>query len=112
VLLDEALEQAQRQDSGERFSLSNVLRIKACALVRRGELDRAQATFEEALTVAREQNAKSWELRAAISYAEFMNGQKRRTEALQLLQPIYDWFTEGHDTHYLREAAALLGELR
>ena len=73
---------------------------------------RPETGAEEALTVAREQNAKSWELRAAISYAKFMHGQKRRTEASQLLQPIYDWFTEGHDTHHLREAAALLEELR
>ena len=75
-------------------------------------MDRACETFEEALAVARDQTAKSWELRAAISYAQFMKRQKRRSEALRLLQPIYDWFTEGHDTHYLQEAAVLVQQLK
>ena len=111
VLLDESLEQILREDSKERFSLSNVLRIKACAFQHSSDSDRAQATFEQALNVAREQNAKSWELRAATSYARFLSAQNSKAEALSLLRSVYDWFTEGHDTRDLREAAALLAEL-
>jgi predicted ATPase len=112
ALLDEALDQIQLPGWRERSSLSNVLRVKACALYQAGEAERAEATFKEALSVAREQCAKSWELLAATSYGELMNMQGRKREALSLLQPIYDWFTEGHDTRDLREAAALLAELK
>jgi predicted ATPase len=111
-LLDEALEQIARPGWRERGSLSNVLRIKACALQDEGDAQRAEAVFREALEVAREQDAKSWELRAATDYARLMQGQGRHEEALALVQPLYDWFTEGHETRDLREAAALLEQLR
>jgi predicted ATPase len=71
---------------------------------------KAEAYFERALAVAREQQAKSWELRAAMSTARLWRHQCKRCEARDLLAPIYDWFTEGFDTLDLLEAKALLRE--
>ena len=72
---------------------------------------KAQAYFERALDVARQQQAKSWELRAAISMARLWRDQGKRQEAHDLLAPVYGWFTEGFDTRDLKEARALLEEL-
>ena len=72
---------------------------------------KAQAYFEHALAVARAQEAKSWELRAAISMARLWRDQGKREEARELLAPVYGWFTEGFDTLDLKEAKALLDEL-
>jgi predicted ATPase len=65
----------------------------------------------KALSIAEEQEAKLWELRAAVSIARLRRNQGRRTEALDLLAPVYAWFTEGFDTPDLKEAGELLGEL-
>jgi predicted ATPase len=73
---------------------------------------RAQAYFERALDVARKQQAKTWELRAAMSMARLRRDQGKREEAGKLLAPVYGWFTEGFDTLDLKEAKALLAELR
>jgi predicted ATPase len=72
---------------------------------------KAEAYFERALAVARAQNAKSWELRAAMSMARLWRDQGKRDEARELLAPVYGWFTEGFDTLDLKEAKALLDEL-
>jgi class 3 adenylate cyclase/predicted ATPase len=72
---------------------------------------KAQAYFERALAVARHQQAKSWELRAAMSMARLWSDQGKRDEARDLLAPVYGWFTEGFDTLDLKEAKALLDEL-
>jgi predicted ATPase len=72
---------------------------------------KAQAYFERALQVAREQQAKSWELRAAMSMARLWRDQGKWDEARELLAPVYGWFTEGFDTLDLKEARTLLGEL-
>jgi predicted ATPase len=72
---------------------------------------KAEACFERALAVARQQQAKSWELRAATSLARLWRDQGKRDEARDLLAPIYGWFTEGFDTLDLKEARALLDEL-
>ena len=72
---------------------------------------KAQAYFDRALTVARAQQAKSWELRAAMSMARLWSDQGKRDAARELLAPVYGWFTEGFDTLDLKEAKALLGEL-
>jgi predicted ATPase len=72
---------------------------------------KAEAYFKRALTVARQQQAKSWELRAAMSMARLWRDQGKRAEARDLLAPIYGWFTEGFDTLDLREAKALRDEL-
>jgi predicted ATPase len=71
----------------------------------------AEARFQQALDVARRQEAKSPELRAAMSLARLWQQQGKRTEAYDLLAPIYGWFTEGFDTADLQEARALLDEL-
>ena len=71
----------------------------------------AEACFQQALAVARRQQAKSWELRAAMSLSRLWQQQGKRTEARELLAPIYRWFTEGFDTPDLQEARALLEEL-
>jgi class 3 adenylate cyclase/predicted ATPase len=75
------------------------------------DVAKAQAYFEHSLTVARAQQAKSWELRAAMSLARLLSDQGKRQTAHDLLAPIYDWFTEGFDTSDLRKAKALLREL-
>ena len=72
---------------------------------------KAQAYFERALSVARAQQAKSWELRAAMSMARLWRDQGKREEARDLLAPVYGWFTEGFDTLDLKEAKKLLDEL-
>jgi len=72
---------------------------------------KAEACFERALAVARQQQAKSWELRAATSLARLWRDQGKRDKARGLLAPIYGWFTEGFDTLDLKEAKALLDEL-
>jgi predicted ATPase len=69
---------------------------------------RAEAYFEQALAVARQQQAKSWELRAAMSMARLWRDQGKRLQARELLAPVYGWFTEGFDTRDLKEARALL----
>jgi len=75
------------------------------------DLAKAQACFERALAVAREQEAKSWELRAAMSMARLWRDQGKPQQARELLAPVYGWFTEGFDTLDLRQAKALLDKL-
>jgi len=72
---------------------------------------KAQAWFERSIEVARAQQARSWELRAAMSLARLWRDQGRRAEARDLLAPVYGWFTEGFDTLDLSEAKALLDGL-
>jgi predicted ATPase len=72
---------------------------------------RAETSFRQALETARQQQAKSWELRAATSLARLWSEQSRRSEARDLLAPIYGWFTEGFDTADLKDAKALLDAL-
>ena len=75
------------------------------------DLEKAEAHFCRALAVSRAQQAKSWELRAAVSMARLWRMQGKREEARELLTPVYSWFTEGFDTLDLKEAKALLDEL-
>jgi predicted ATPase len=72
---------------------------------------KAETYFEHALAIARAQQAKSWELRAAMSMARLWRDQGKRDEARDLLAPVYAWFTEGFDTLDLKEAKVLLDEL-
>ncbi|HLN22781.1 MAG TPA: hypothetical protein VK558_02230, partial [Patescibacteria group bacterium] len=71
----------------------------------------AEAYFERALAIAREQQAKSWELRSAMSMAWLLRDQGKQQQAHDLVAPVYGWFTEGFDTLDLKEAKALLDEL-
>jgi predicted ATPase len=82
-------------------------------LLRHAAPDTAQAAtcFQQALALAHRQEAKSWELRAAMSLARLWQQQGRRAEAYELLAPIYGWFTEGFETADLQDAKALLEEL-
>jgi predicted ATPase len=75
------------------------------------DTEKAEKYFDRALAVARQQQAKSWELRAAMSIARLWRDQGKRDEARELLAPVYGWFTEGFDTRDLKEAKALVDEL-
>jgi predicted ATPase len=96
----------------ERWSEAEINRIAGEIALKSPEPDvtKAQAYFERALSVAREQQAKSWELRAAMSMARPWRDQGKRHEAYELLAPVYGWFTEGFDTLDLNEAKILLDE--
>jgi predicted ATPase len=76
-----------------------------------GALSEAETAIEQGIDIARRQNAKSWELRCAMSLARLRQQQGRPQEAAALLAPIYAWFTEGFDTADLQSARTLLDEL-
>jgi predicted ATPase len=109
--LEEALEAVQ--NNGERFYEAEVYRLKGELLVQDTPAfqEEAEEHFQQALEVARRQQAKSWELRAAMSLARLWQRQGKRAAARELLAPIYGWFTEGVDTADLQEAKALLEAL-
>jgi predicted ATPase len=75
------------------------------------DVAKAENYFEQALATARAQQAKSWELRAAMSMARLWRHQGKRDQARELLARVYGWFTEGFDTLDLKQAKALLAEL-
>jgi predicted ATPase len=110
-LLAEAL--AYVDSTGERYFAAEVYWLKGELLLRQTIPDEAQAKtcLHQALDVARHQQAKAWELRAAVSLSRLWQHQGKRAEAHALLVPIYSWFTEGFDTADLQEAKALLEEL-
>ena len=111
TLLAEAL--ALTNDREERRWEAELYRLKGELLLVHSAAHHAEAEtcFRQALDVARHQQAKSWELRAAMSLARLWQQQGKHTEARELLAPIYSWFTEGFDTADLQEAKALLEEL-
>jgi len=76
-----------------------------------GTVSEAETAMQQAIDVARRQNAKSWELRGAMSLARLRRQQDRRQEAVALLAPILGWFTEGFDTADLQAARTLLDEI-
>jgi predicted ATPase len=98
---------------GERFIEAELHRLTGALLLARSAETPADAEtcFQQALAIARQQQAKSWELRAAMSLSRLWQQQGKRIEAHELLAPIYGWFTEGFDTADLQEAKALLEEL-
>jgi len=97
----------------ERWWEAEVCRLRGVLLLRQTETPQAEAAacFQRALDVARRQEAKSLELRAAMSLSRLWQQQGKRVEAYELLTPVYGWFTEGFDTADLQEAKALLEEL-
>ncbi|MBV9686624.1 MAG: adenylate cyclase, partial [Alphaproteobacteria bacterium] len=107
--LDQALQLVER--TGERWFAAELDRQKARLLLRQGHPEAAEELYRNALGIAREQDAKMWELRAAASLARLWRDQGRRTAARDLLAPVYGWFTEGFATPDLKEAKALLDEL-
>jgi predicted ATPase len=110
-LLTEAL--AALAASGRGDLLAEAYRLQGEFLLRQvvPDVARAEASFQRALTIARRQQAKSWELRAAISLARLWQQHGKHAEASALLTPIYGWFTEGFDTPDLQEARTLLARL-
>ncbi|HXO89285.1 MAG TPA: tetratricopeptide repeat protein, partial [Stellaceae bacterium] len=109
TLLDEALQIAER--TGDRWVEAELNRRKGQLLLRQGDSEAAEELYRKALGVAREQEAKLWGLRAAMSLARLHRDQGRRTEARDLLAPVYGWFTEGFATRDLKDAKALLDQL-
>jgi predicted ATPase len=110
-VLTEAIDCGQR--TGEGFHLPELHRLKGALLLQQSSdnYTEAEICFHQALGVARHQQAKSLELRAAMSLARLWQQQGKQVEAHELLAPIYHWFTEGFDTADLQEAKALLDAL-
>ena len=102
------------EEGGQRYYEAETHRFKGELHLRGANPDVEQAgvCFQRALDVARHQQAKAWELRAAMSLARLWRDQGKRAEAYDLLAPVYDWFTEGFDTQDLKDAKALLDQLR
>jgi hypothetical protein len=99
------------KETGHRQWLAELYRFKGDGLLSLNSTEDGQKAFEEALRVARDQGAKAYELRAAMSLAQLWGEQRRRTAALDLLTPIYGQFTEGFETADLKNAKSLLGQL-
>ena len=99
--------------TGERWWEAEISRIagEIALLTRDHYAAKAEVYFNQAIAVARQQQAKSWELRAAMSLARLWRDQGKPQQARELLAPVYGWFTEGFDTRDLKEAKALLDEL-
>jgi class 3 adenylate cyclase/predicted ATPase len=110
-LLAEALTALEARGQGDL--LAETYRLQGALLLREAVPDavQAEACFQQALAIARRQQAKSWELRVAMSLSRLWQQQGKRAEAYELLAPIYGWFTEGFDTADLQEAKALLDAL-
>ena len=89
-----------------------ILISRAGALTALGKTGQVESQYTTALSVARKRDEKWWELRAATSLARLWRDQGKRDKARELLASVYGWFTEGFDTRDLKEAKALLGELR
>jgi predicted ATPase len=99
--------------TGERWYESELYRLKGELLLQQNSDNQAEAEncFQQAVDIARNQQAKSWELRASTSLARLWLSQGKRDEARQVLGDVYGWFTEGFDTPDLKDAKALLDEL-
>jgi predicted ATPase len=111
TILTTALETTQR--TGECWYVSELHRARGEWFLAHSceELANVELCFASALAIAKQHNAKMWELRAATSLARLWRDQGKRTEARDLLAPVYNWFTEGLDTPVLTEAKGLLESL-
>jgi predicted ATPase len=94
----------------ERWAEAEMHRLWGTLLLSMNEHALAENSYRQALSVAQQQSAKFWELRAAMSMARLWRDQGKREEARDLLAPVYGWFTEGFDTRDLKEAKAMLDE--
>jgi predicted ATPase len=108
-LLNEALGLVER--TGERWYEAELHRLRGELLITSADRLGAEPYFSQALATAREQDAKLFRLRAAMSMARLWRDQGKRDEARDQLAPVYGWFTEGFDTRDLKEAKALLDDL-
>src|SRR5262249_36784936 len=109
ALLDGALEIVGTTE--ERWFVAELHRNKGRLLLRQGHPEAAEELYRRALSVAAEQEAKLWELRAAVSLGRLWREGDRREKARDLIAPVYGWFTEGFETPDLKGARALLAEL-
>ena len=109
-LLDEAVQLAEA--TSERFFEAELYRVRGTILLSLGEKGEAKAELQRALTIARQQRARWWELRAATNLARYWHDEGRYIEAISLLEPIYTWFVEGFETPDLKDAKLLLDQLR
>jgi tetratricopeptide (TPR) repeat protein len=100
-----------REKTGNRQWEAELQRLVGIALSGLNRLEEAESALEEERRIAQRQQAKAYELRAAMSLALLWGEQGRRTEARELLAPVYGWFTEGFDTADLKNAKALLDAL-
>jgi class 3 adenylate cyclase/predicted ATPase len=105
-LMEEALQAAEKL--GELWFASELYRQKGGVVLRQGNFQRAEDLYRQALTIARKQEAKLWELRAAVSLGKLRNERNRHAETYDLVAPIYGWFTEGFSTQDLKDAKTLL----
>ena len=109
-VVDEALALVERTE--ERYYEAELHRLKGELILQQSQdIEEAETCFHKALAVARHQQAKSWELRAATSLARLWQEQGKVEEARELLGPVYGWFTEGFDTADLKDAKTLLDSL-
>jgi predicted ATPase len=99
------------EQSGERWWEAEIHRLKGVSLLSQRSFTESAACFEQAIRIAQRQQAKSLELRSAVSLAQLWRDQGKREQARDLLAPVYTWFTEGFDTADLKAAKALLDEL-
>ena len=109
ALLDEAL--ALVEDHNERYFEAEIYRLRGELLVSSGDEARAEESFQRAIAVARQQEAKSWELRATMSLSRLWRRQGKADQARRNLEGVYEWFSEGFGTPDLRDARSLLDEL-
>jgi predicted ATPase len=109
TMLNKGLRIVER--TGGRWLAAELERLKGQLLRRQEHPEAAEELYRKALSIAREQEAKLWELRAAVSLARLWGEQGRRVEARDLLAPVYGWFAEGFDTPDLIKAKTLLEEL-
>jgi predicted ATPase len=110
--LREALVFADEKE--DRYCEAETYRLKGELLLKQNDsnIEEAENCLRSAIEIAREQSAKSWELRATTSLAQLLKKQGYRDEARSMLADIYNWFTEGFDTADLKDAKALLEELK
>jgi predicted ATPase len=99
--------------NNEYFYEAELYRLKGELLLKRDDsnIGEAESCFDRAIEIARNQSAKTFELRATMSLARLLAKQGQRVEARTMLADIYDWFTEGFDTADLKDAKALLDDL-
>jgi class 3 adenylate cyclase/tetratricopeptide (TPR) repeat protein len=109
-LLQDAIQIAET--TGERFFEAELFRLQGEMLSKLGRSSEAEAALQRALSIARQQQARWWELRAACSLAQRWRDEGKYVEARSLLEPIYCWFVEGFDTPDLKSARTLLDELK